>query len=486
LAARLSEDPHRSVLLLEAGPDYGPEPTNWPADLRDPGGTRLESHPWGYSAPRAAGGPAIAFPRARILGGSSTINSCLWIRGSRTDYDAWEALGNPGWGVDGLLPYFRRSEADPLAARASLHGADGPIPIFRVPVDELDAASRLCIAAAEECGWDWTDDINGSEVQQPGVGQSPRNLADGMRMNAAFTYLAAARQRPNLTIVADVLVDRVVCSENRAVAVRAADGRTFHGGEIVLTGGAHGSPAILLRSGIGPAAHLREQGISVTQDLPGVGEQLLDHPLVGPVLTHYAFADVGEPTHIPVLVKARSGQAREEIDLHLYTGQWFDPVANTWVFGLAVSLMLARSRGRVRLTAADPAATLDIDHNYFADPADLEALCDGAELAAQLAATPPLANALRRPDSLPRWQDRDVLRTLIRRVHGTTYHPSGTCKMGPASDPLAVVDHAGKVHGLEGLRVADASIFPDVVRANLHCTVVAVAEKLAEAIREGE
>ena len=486
LANRLTEELDRSVCVLEAGPDYGPDPAGWPADLRDPTLVWYQSHSWGYQhAGRPAGRP-LPLPRARVVGGSSTVNACYWLRGSAADYDGWAALGNPGWSFAELLPWFRRAEADPLGG--PLHGTDGPVPVFRAAEADLTTVDRAFLAAARALGVPDQADFNGAPAQRPGVGPMPKNLAGGVRMNAAFTYLNQARARPNLTLVADVLVDRVIVQDGRAVGIRTSDGRVVGGREVVLCAGAYGSPAVLLRSGIGPPAHLQQLGIPVVADLPGVGEGLLDHPFLVPgTLQSWAI----RPQHAPadrvltqLAIKARSRQVRDEIDLHLYEGQRFDDQRGRWVLYLAVSLMDARCRGRVRLTSPDPAATLDIDHRYFSELADLDAMCDGVELALRLVATPPLAEVLE-PGSgfTPPAGGRDGLRAWIRDQAGTTFHPCSTCRMGPAGDPDAVVDHAGRVHGLAGLRVADAAIFPTSPRANLHCTVVAAAEKLADAIR---
>jgi choline dehydrogenase len=420
------------------------------------------------------------------VGGSSTVNACYWLRGSAADYDGWAALGNPGWSFADLLPHFRGAEADPLGG--PLHGTDGPVPVFRAAEADLTTVDRAFLAAARALGVGDQADFNGAPAQRPGVGPMPKNLAGGVRMNAAFTYLNQARARPNLTLVADVLVDRVIVQDGRAVGIRTSDGRVVAAREVVLCAGAYGSPAVLLRSGIGPPAHLQQLGIPVVADLPGVGEGLLDHPFLVPgTLQSWAI----RPQHASaarvltqLAIKARSRQVRDEIDLHLYEGQRFDDQRGRWVLYLAVSLMDARCRGRVRLTSPDPAATLDIDHRYFSELADLDAMCDGVELALRLVATPPLAEVLE-PGSgfTPPAGGRDGLRAWIRDQAGTTFHPCSTCRMGPAGDPDAVVDHAGRVHGLAGLRVADAAIFPTSPRANLHCTVVAAAEKLADAIR---
>jgi choline dehydrogenase len=310
-------------------------------------------------------------------------------------------------------------------------------------------------------------------------------------MSAAFTYLAPARCRPNLTLRADTLVDRVVIDRGRASGVRTVDGTVLRGREIVLCGGAYGSPALLLRSGIGPAAHLREVGVEVVAALPGVGERLLDHPLVSPDRPRPRLI---RPEHaptassfIPLIAKARSRHGGDDIDLHIYMGQNYDDAYDAWYFWISASLQYARSRGRVRLTSPDPTAPLDIDHAYFSQPADLEALCDGVALAERIVATDAMQRILEPLcESAPPWEVTSALPDWVRAHAGTTYHPSSTCRMGPASDAMAVVDHAGRVHGIAGLRVVDASIFPTGPRANLHCTVVAVAEKLAGVIaRDG-
>jgi choline dehydrogenase len=489
LANRLSADPARTVLLLEAGPDYGANAGNWPAELRDPSSIWPDSHPWGYVLAGRDLSPPFPLPRARVVGGTTTINGCVWLRGSDTDYDEWAAQENPGWGFADLLPYVQRTECDP--GGGPLAGRTGPVPIERVAWDDLAPPERAFAAAAESLGFPFVADLNGAAHQFPCVGAAPKNIADGTRMSAAFTYLAPARSRPNLTLRADTLVDRVVIERGSAVGVRTVDGAVLRGREIVLCGGAYGSPALLLRSGIGPAAHLREVGVAVMTDLPGVGEHLLDHPLVSPDRPHPRLI---RPEHaptassfIPLIAKARSRHGGDDIDLHIYMGQNYDTAYDAWYFWISASLQYARSRGRVRLTSPDPTASLDIDHAYFSDPADLEALCDGVALTERIVETEAMQRILEPlGETAPPWGAASALPDWVRTHAGTTYHPSSTCRMGPASDTMAVVDHAGRVHGVQGLRVVDASIFPTGPRANLHCTVVAVAEKLADDIaRDG-
>ena len=360
LANRLSADSSRSVLLVEAGPDYGPDPGAWPADLRDPSDMPADSHPWGYSDAERPEDRPLHLPRGRVVGGSTTINACTWLRGSARDYDNWAAAGNTGWAFDDLLPYFRRAETDPLAG--ALHGAAGPVPVFRVSEDEFSPLDQAFVTAADHLGFPFAADLNGRLEQAPSIGPRPQNVAGGVRMNAAFTYLAAARGRANLTILANTLVDRVVIERERAVGIRTASGDVHRADEVVLTSGAYGSPAVLLRSGIGPADELRDLDIPVTVELDGVGAHLLDHPLVLDGLGSYVIKAGSEPSDatpqfLPLMLMARSAQRDSEVDLGVLLGQAFDPETASWVAYPLVCLLDARSEGRVRLTAAGPEAT---------------------------------------------------------------------------------------------------------------------------------
>jgi choline dehydrogenase len=479
LASRLTENPAVRVLLIEAGPDYGLHVANWPAELRDWTTVPTGSHPWGYVNSRGGEGSELELPRGRVVGGTSTINGCIWLRGSAADYDAWAAAGNPGWSFADLQPHFQRAERDSIGG--ALHGAAGPVPVFRTREADLTPIDHALIESAMLHGLPYTDDFNAGRDQRPGVGPTPKNISNGSRMNAAFTYLAPARDRSNLAILPNALVDRVRVKDGRARGVLLAGGQWIDAAEVVICAGAYGSPAILLRSGIGPIEQLREHDITVVAALPGVGENLRDHPMMGfgnlPVSPAHA---PGARTFMPVMIKARSSQADDEIDLHLYQGQSCDDPAEGWTLWLSVSLQDARSQGCVQLTSRLPEAPLRIDHRYFSEARDLEAMCDGLELARRLTTTAPLLNVLKRiPEKTLTWSDRDELRTLVRGQAGTTFHPSSTCKMGPLDDPLAVVDHQARVHGIGGLRVVDASIFPSGPRCNLHFPIVAAAERIA-------
>ncbi|MEZ4521654.1 MAG: GMC family oxidoreductase N-terminal domain-containing protein [Thermomicrobiales bacterium] len=486
LATRLSENPERSVLLIEAGPDYGSTTGDWPDDMLDPVGLRADTHSWEYFHQPDASGRRLQLPRARVIGGSTTVNGAMWIRGSAADYDNWAERGNPGWDAASLLPAFKRVESDP--AGGPLHGSSGPVPIQRASSDVQSPIDHAFVETAQELGFHYVDDINGSEIQEPSVGETPKNLVDGHRQNSSLSYLALARDRSNLEIASDVLVDRLIVEDRMVRGVRAADGREFRGAETILCCGAYGSPAVLLRSGIGPAGELAELGIAPVVDLPGVGRSLMDHPQVARQSGLTSFIIRPEhvrktTTFINTMLKARSSQSDAEIDIHLYPGEAYDERAGAWTLAFGVSLQYARSMGTVRLTSADPEAELAIDHNYFSDSRDLEAICDGYELMHRIAGTPPLRDMLEGPmvDG-PHLRDRAVLKETVQAGIGTTYHPSTTCKMGPLTDPLSVVNHRCQVRGVRGLRVVDASIFPFGPRANLHYSVCAVAERAAEMI----
>jgi choline dehydrogenase len=480
LANRLSANSDRSVLLVEAGPDYGSDPADWPPELLNPMGVPTDSHSWGFEHSQTALDHQLGLPRGRVVGGTSTMNGCIWMRGSAADYDEWAARGNPGWGFDDLLPWFQKAETDPLGGE--LHGTNGPVPVSRVPASQWTPLDRALVGSANELGFATVADLNGGREQSTGVGPTPKNVLDGIRFNGALSYLASARNRSNLTILPDTSIDRVIVEDGRATGVVTADGATLAGKTIILAAGAYGSPAILLRSGIGPRADLTELGIPVVQDLPGVGNGLMDHPLVNGLM-ECAIAPGSTPdavTFMPLMVKARSSQVDDEIDLHIYQGQSLEESTGQWRLWLSISLQFARSQGRLRLTSRDPDAPLEIDHAFLSDPADLAALADGVELVNRLVSTGPLAEIVQPlPESTLTWSTRDELERKVRSQVGTTFHPSSSCRMGPASDPLSVVDEHAHVRGIEGLMVVDASIFPTGPRGNLHFPVVAAAEKIA-------
>jgi choline dehydrogenase len=474
LANRLSEEADRSVLLVEAGPDYGPDVADWPEDLLFPQQQPLTSHSWDLHD----AGNGNFLPRARILGGSSAVNACYWIRGSAADYDEWEALGNPGWGFDGLLPYFQKAETDPLGG--PLHGTDGPVQVWRV--EDWSAGDLAFTDACEALGLAKVEDINGDREQMPSVGPVPKNIVAGNRLNAALSYINPVRHRPNLTIQTETLVDRVRFEGDRATGIITSDGEDLDADLVILAAGAYFTPGILNRSGYGNEEDLRSLGIEIREHLPGIGQNLLDHPFAIDVAEALIVPEAvyGEKIQGQAMAKGRSPRSSVEIDYHLYLGQSFDPELGRWVLGLAVSMVNARSTGVVSLTSIDPTELPRVEHRHYSEPEDMERMCDGIELAMEIFLSSQLQTVIE-PDPLRRWEwsDRETLADIVRRSSQTTNHSSGTARMGPAGDPLAVVDGSGRVYGAENLVVADSSVFPTCPRGNIHFPVVAVAEKIA-------
>jgi choline dehydrogenase len=467
VAGRLVEGSARNVLVLEAGPEYGPfGGGRWPESLLDARHIPVDDHDWRYVSAARHGQPELRLERARVIGGCSSHNGCAAVWGHRSDYDGW---GVSGWSADDLAPLFERVR-ERMRIRLPALGEVGPF-------------QEAVLAAGPAAGLPRTDDLDDLDG---GVGMclSPVNTVreEGrvIRWNAAFGYLDPVRAEPRLTVVGDALVDRVVVERGRAVAVEAIVGgrrERIACGEVVLAGGAYDSPAVLLRSGIGPPDELRRLGIAPRHDLPGVGKNLHDHPAY--TLTYRGTDRLirslegfdGPLREEGTIAKARSSRCGEAFDLHVYPiGSPYWNRDGTWLFAIPVACMTPRSRGTLRLASADAGASPIVDHGYLTDPEehDLAVLRDGAEVARRLAAQPPLAELLG-AEIAP---DADDLRAAA--VH--YYHPVGTCALG------SVVDAGARVIGIDGLRVADASVMPRVPRANTNVPSLVVGEKVARCL----
>lgn len=486
LAARLSDDASRQVLLLEAGPDYvGIDET--PDDLLY-GQVSLVDHDWGFTA-EAVAGRSIHYPRGRVVGGSSAVNGTIALRGDPADFDEWAARGLPEWRWDEMVPFYRAVEDDPIGVSidAAAHRVGGWLPIERAPEPHWQPFHAAFHRACRALGIARCRDLN--RVGASGVGVFPRNRRDGVRMSTALTALSPVRHRSNLTIRSHMHVDRVVLNKGRAVAVEAIHRGTrirVEGRRITLASGAIASPAILLRSGIGPRTDLRRLGVRCRADLP-VGTVLCDHPSAGlpglPAagLTH----DLAVVTEIGV--RYRSTRSTEDNDMQLCLATMFDPEQMRGfmpdpvaMFMVGAVLMRPRSTGRLSIESTDPFAAPRIDLNYLAHPDDVARMVEAWRLGRDLCRTEPLASlvqCLLIDDAT--LADDDALAALIRDQVTTTFHPAGTAPMGAAGDDRAVVDAHGRVHGMEGLRVVDASIMPTSVRSNTNLTVVAMAERIA-------
>lgn len=498
LAARLSEDAARTVCLVEAGPDH-PEPAGLPEELRIASmiDERHAPYLWHHVARATDLRPALAAPSGRVVGGSSAINTTVYLWALRADLDAWTAVAGPSWSYERCVPYFRRLETD-LDFPNGIHGRDGPIPVERTP---RAAWSRAAAAYEEVClalGFPACPDFNAPDAV--GIGPVPFNKRGGARMSTAVAYLAPARSRPNLMVLARACARRVVCRGTRAVAVEVAteDGPlVIEGDEIVLCAGAVASPHLLMLSGIGPADEIARVSVEPRIDLPGVGRNLRNHPLCA---TAWSIAEaygepelLGIPWQTQLRTTAPGSRDREDACLGMAV-LGTRPVA-TAVPGAATSteprlgistlLMHAASSGSVRLASADPDVQPEIDLNYLAEPSDLERMRSMIRLAVELgrhSCLDGLRGELLGPAPEELGSDRALDEWLLRNVL-TSHHPSGTCRMGPDRDGMAVVDEQGRVHGFDGLRVVDASIMPDCPRVNVNATVMMVAEKIADAIR---
>jgi choline dehydrogenase len=482
MAARLSEDPTCNVLLLEAGPDLRDSPSD---DVRLGWGP-TRSFDWGFTSNPDELGIARPLPRGRLLGGCSSTNATFALRGSPADYDGWASRGNAGWAFDDVLPYFTRLEHDLDFGTRAGHGNSGPVPIRRYRRDELTDVADAGLAAFEAVGLAYVEDHNAPGAV--GCGLLPVNCVDGVRMSTALTYLPPPEARANLGVRCGAEVLDLVFDGIRAVGVRLTDGETLRAGCIVISAGTYVSPCLLLRSGIGPAADLREHGITVRVDLPGVGANLSDHVAVAIELRYGGEASPAPLFQVVATHRSSTASGGGPPDLQLVA---FGPLpgANEAppTFRIAAALLKPRSRGRVALgpaAAADPAS---IDLGYFREPVDLDRLAEGLEIAEQLADHPAvraLSPPLHAPAALVP-SGRPERRDWMRRTCWTYHHPVGTCSMGSDSDPGAVVDASGRVRGTEGLHVADASIMPDIPSANTHVPTLMVAERLAAILRKG-
>jgi choline dehydrogenase len=472
-AARLSEDPANEVTLLEVGPHY--RPGAWPAALAHSHRIIKETHDWGYQARAGASPRLVHVPRGRVVGGSSVTNGAIALRGHPEHYDEWDALVD-GWGWESWLPWFRAIEADRDFGAEQWHGDAGPIPIGRYPRPWLEMQERFAEAALA-AGHGWVDDHN--RPGAIGIGPIPLNMVDGVRQTPADHYLDPALARPNLTLRAEVLVDRLAMTGERVagVVVRGPAGaETLAAEAVVMALGTYATPAALLRSGIGPAEELARHGIAAVAEVPGVGRGMQDHPKVS-----YRF-ELGleappwpSPWYQCLLTGAHEvGGERRVYQVMPYSGQVEGGQRFT---DLNVQVADARSRrGAVRLQGTDPALQPVIEMGWFLEPSDRAAAVAAGARLMEVARQPALAAVL------TPWPGLDDPDHVLRTVE-TFHHPVGSCRMGRDDDPEAVVDDRGRVRGLEGLWVMDASVMARVPSANTHLAVIALAERLCAAFR---
>ncbi|MBW9209417.1 GMC family oxidoreductase N-terminal domain-containing protein [Mumia sp. zg.B21] len=507
VAARLTEDPSVTVLLLEAGPPADADEIRIPAAFSTLFKTRWD---WNYTttAQKQLHGRRAYWPRMKALGGCSSMNAMIYIRGNALDYDTWrDAYGADGWGYEDVLPYFVRAEGNTRLS-GLYHGTDGPLRVEdRVFTHELTAA---WVDSAVDSGFARNDDFNGAS--QEGAGLYQVTCRKGRRWSVVDAYLQPAMDRPNLTVLTGALATRVVVEDGRATGVAYAVAGTEQVAraerEVVLSGGAVNSPQLLMLSGIGPATHLREHGIDVVADLPGVGANLHDHPAVPLIWTTRGSTDLVQSSTLANLLRwkttgtgplasnlgeagaffsSRDGLAAPDLQVHAAPSGFYDnglrePQAQ--MFTAASTLVNVASRGSLRLRSADPTWHPEIDAAYYDDQTDLDAQLAGVRRVLDTVSSGPLARFLvdlwmpKARGAVP--TDTELVEH-IRTMSQTLFHPVGTCAMG--SGESSVVDPELRVRGVEGLRVADASVMPMVPRGNTNAPAIMVGERAADLMR---
>ena len=480
LANRLSEDPTRSVLLLEAGRAYGVE--GYPDDLLDAAHVPANpAHEWGYTARGGASSPEITAARAKVLGGCSAHNATVAMRARPSDIRDWQRHGLDDWTIDAVSATFREMENTPDGDEA-YHGRTGPFPIRQERHDDLTPSLRGFIDATLAEGFARVEDFNGPNPA--GVGGYPVNVIDGVRQNTGLVYLTEeVRNRPNLKISGDVLVDRVLLDQRRAVGVLTASGGEIPAGEVILSGGSYGSPAILLRSGVGPAAALAELGIRVVVNLP-VGQYLQDQPFYYNAYALKPDALDMRPA-VGALLWRQSSEARgDELDVHIAVTHLLPPEYSPTggAITLSVAVVKPDSRGTLTLRSRDPREQPEIDCHFLAEERDARRMLEGVKLARKIARNPALARFVELEIMPGDAVGNDELPDVIAANLASYGHPVGTVPMGGPGDPWAVVDLYGAVKGIDGLRVIDASIMPVVPSVAVNPTTIMIAERVARTV----
>lgn len=516
LAARLTEDADVRVLLLEAGGSDRSIFIQMPTALSIP--MNMKKYNWFFESEPEPGmdNRRMHTPRGKVLGGSSSINGMVYVRGHACDFDEWEEQGAEGWGYRHCLPYFRRAESwkNPESAEPDdYRGGDGPLGTCNGN-EMVNPLYRAWIEAGREAGYGFTEDYNGH--RQEGFGRMHMTVKDGVRWSTANAYLKPAMDRPNLTVVTGALTHKVLTEGKRATGVRYAQGNRVVDAkarrEVILSAGSVGSPQILQLSGIGPAAVLKQAGVEVVQDLPGVGGNLQDHlevyfqfrskqpiTLNGKLNPFSKFligarwfffkSGLGATNHFEscAFIRSKPGLKWPDIQYHFLPGAMrYDGNAAFSGHGFQVHVgpNKPKSRGRIHITSADPAAKPSILFNYMSEQEDIEAFRACIRLSREIMDQPAM-DAYRGEEIQPgaaMTSDED-LDAWIRQNAESAYHPSCTCKMGSADDPTAVLDRDLKVIGMDGLRVVDSSIFPTIPNGNLNAPTIMVGEKGADIIR---
>ena len=476
LASRLSEKPGRNVLLLEAGNNYAA--WDYPRVIANSdivGGDT--SHEWGYKTQPGYIDHPIKALRGKVLGGSSAINGAVAIRARPQDLKNWNL---PGWSYADMLPAFKRLENRDVGS-AALHGHGGPLPVRQLTREDITPMQRAFVDATVANGYRVVDDFDGADAN--GVGPYPMNIVNGVRVNTGMAYLTnEVRSRTNLQIRGDALVDKVLFDQGRAIGVKLANGEEIRANEVALSAGAYGSAAILLRSGIGPEADLRALSIPVIANLP-VGQGLKDHPFYYNAYAARPDAIGAQSPAIGAFLWTNSSAAQNgDLDLHITATHLFpqDQSPTKVGFVLAVALTRPSSVGSLKLASRQPGDAPLIDLNFLGEADDRAKLLEGIKLSRRISRTAPLSDLIHSElNPGPNVSTDEQILASAKSTIDTYHHPTSTAPMGLASDPNAVVDLDGRVHGVSNLRVVDASIFPDTISVATNITTIATAEHIA-------
>jgi len=490
VAARLAEDAGRSVLLLEAGQDY-PNPEQLPDAVRDGGSSAGEGIDspisWSLRGTINEEQGEINVAQGKVIGGSGSINGQVYLRGLPEDFENWVSWGNDEWTYLKVLPYYRKAETD-MDIRDDFHGTEGPLPIVRREKEPWPEIQKSFCEACMEMGYKYNEDMNGPNPS--GIGAIPMNNREGARMSTNLTHLTPMRHRLNLTIRGNVFVRQVLIEDSKVIGVEAESGGEIfriEANSVVLSAGALKSPHILMLSGIGPKDQLEEHGVPVIKDLPGVGHILWNHPMSSVsfrVKPGVELASNAGALRFGLRVTSEPPSQPNDVMLHtlsvinIMTGE---PVAGGTA-RIACALELPEGPGWLRLASGDPTVQPTFNYRYFNHDNDIRRMRDAVRLAASILEsnayksvveerTAPSDDVLSSDDTLDKW---------IRETVGSSRHVSGTCKIGPDSDPMAVVDQRCRVRGVTGLWVADSSIIPQVTRANTNATAIMIGERVAD------
>jgi len=490
VAARMAEDPDTTVLLLEAGTDY-PDLANLPEDIQN-GHTRTaederSEHNWALRGTITEEQGEIHVAQGKVIGGGGSINGQVFLRGIPQDFDDWASWGNEEWSYTKVLPYFRKAETD-LDIKDDFHGTDGPLPISRKVGETWPVIQSAFHTACLQNGFDTTDDMNG--VEPTGVGVVPMNNQKGVRMSTAITHLAPMRHHLNLTIRGNVFARKILIENRQVTGVEVESGGevfTVESNKVVISAGALKSPHILMLSGIGPKDQLDEYGIDVLQDTPGVGANLRNHP-ISPISFRVKEGIKLQPdaSGVRIALRYTAKGSDDSNDMMMTTSSLFSPFTGEMlpdrIGRISCVIELPAGAGFVRLNSADPAVQPKFDYRYFSHPEDMRRMRDGIRLAVKMLETDAYKDVSdgRVTPTEEILTDDDALDLWIRQTVGSARHVSGTCKIGPDSDPMAVVDQQCRVKGFQGLWIADSSVMPQVPRANANATAIMIGERVAD------